>query len=81
MRCECGKNITTPFCPQCGRSAITTAPLLSLLAYVRQHGAWARRNHEERIRNQGYDEAPRQSVTRWTEWEKALLEFSESSDK
>ncbi len=78
MKCECGNNVTTPFCPQCGMP--TNNPLLGLLSYVRSQKNSAVRNFNNRMKfeSENYPNSPKadvpKKVLRWSEWEYALLQ-------
>lgn len=74
MKC-CGKEMTTPYCPSCGKGS--SEPLVTLLAHVRKNATghrkrvdgWLARNPDSHR-----SEKVRRIAEKWEAWRDALIE-------
>lgn len=72
MQC-CNKELTTPFCPLCGKKS-HNAPLLSLLNYVKGHRKAVQNRHNRRVKDkETYNQKRvKASLEKWESWQEVL---------
>lgn len=85
MKC-CGNEVTTPFCPMCGKPQSGEGPLYDLLAHIRKELS-KHRGRQERIR-QGIGQTPYEGETeklsrwiaKWEAWRDAIVGIIEAKE-